>query len=59
VDRIMERTRAESATPSGPGFIDLVRRVTWSEWVERWTLTADVNREADRNPDKASLQPTT
>jgi hypothetical protein len=55
VERVNERTRVESAVPLGPGFADLARRMTWAEWVERWTLTAGANGESDRNRHKPSL----
>jgi hypothetical protein len=34
------RERVEGAAPLGPGFADLVRRVSWAEWVERWGQSA-------------------
>ena len=40
VDRVDGQERIESPTPLGPGLADLARRVSWSEWVERWNLTA-------------------
>ena len=56
VERIHGRERIESAEPLGPGFADLPRRMTWAEWVERWTLTAGVNHDNEPDRRKTSLE---
>ena len=45
VERIESRERVESLGSLGPGFADLARRVTWAEWVARWTLSSDTKRD--------------
>jgi hypothetical protein len=41
VERIDGRERVEGTTPLGPGFADLARRVTWTEWVDRWKVISE------------------
>lgn len=36
VERLDGKLREESETPLRGGLADLARRVTWSEWIERW-----------------------
>jgi hypothetical protein len=37
VELIGGEPRMDGDTPLGSGFVDLGRRVTWSEWIERWS----------------------
>jgi len=37
VECLVGESRVESNTPQRPGLADLSRRVTWSEWIERWS----------------------
>ena len=49
VERIDRRERAETISPLGPGFADLTRRVSWSEWVERWSRSPDSAQKQEEN----------
>jgi hypothetical protein len=40
VQTINGRPRVEGAMPLGPGFDDLARTLTWTEWVERWNSSS-------------------
>ena len=55
-DRLGGRPRVEAEGPLGVGFIDLARRVTWSEWIERWSRPEDPVFEDAANPAAGSPQ---
>ena len=40
VECVEGRNRVKESIPLGPGCADLARRVTWTEWSDRWNIPA-------------------